>query len=203
MVTTVADKAQKKHVKSRRSSDGPTTKERILTAAEHVVLRDGVARLTLESTATQAGLSKGGILYHYPTRDALVTAMVERIIVAFDADIAAGMSDLHAPGRFTLAYLRATLDVAAAPSETHHERAAAAVIAAAASEPALLAPLQAAFERWQRAIEDDGLDPTLATLVRLAADGYWLCDLFGLGTPATDRRLALLAALEQLIEGAR
>jgi AcrR family transcriptional regulator len=50
----------------------PTTKERIVSAAEEVVLRHGVSRLTLEAAALEAGLSKGGVLSHFPTRDALV-----------------------------------------------------------------------------------------------------------------------------------
>ncbi len=65
-----------------------STKERILNAAEGVVLRDGVARLTLEATAAEAGLSKGGVLYHFPSRDALVTGMVARLIDLFDRDLA-------------------------------------------------------------------------------------------------------------------
>jgi hypothetical protein len=43
---------------------GADTKRRIVDAAEEVVLRDGVARLTLDAAAAEAGLSKGGILYH-------------------------------------------------------------------------------------------------------------------------------------------
>ena len=48
------------------------------------MLRDGVARLTLEAAAAEAGLSKGGVLYHFPTRDALVAGMVSKIIEEFD-----------------------------------------------------------------------------------------------------------------------
>jgi len=63
------------------------TRARILHGAEEVVLRDGVAHLTLEAAASEAGISKGGILYHFPTRAALVTAMVERLGSQFDEDL--------------------------------------------------------------------------------------------------------------------
>ena len=53
-------------------------RRRILDAAEQVVLRDGVGHLTLEAAAAEAGLSKGGVLYHFPTRDALVAGMVDQ-----------------------------------------------------------------------------------------------------------------------------
>ena len=43
--------------------------------------------------------------------------------------------------------------------------------------------LQAAADGWQARLVDDGLDPVTATVLRLASDGLWLCDLFGLAPP--------------------
>src|SRR5664279_3356208 len=77
--------------------DSATTKRRILDAAEQVVLRDGVGHLTLEAAAHEAGLSKGGVLYHFPTRDALVAAMVTRIIEQFEDDIASFLPPTGTP----------------------------------------------------------------------------------------------------------
>jgi AcrR family transcriptional regulator len=173
------------------------TKDRIIEAAERVVLRDGVAHLTLEATAAEAGLSKGGVLYHFPTRDALVMGMVGTIIDEFDSDIETEMAGLSGPGRFTRAYIRATL-APTAPGPDHQDRLGAALIAAAAAEPALLAPLQSAADRWQSRLVDDGLDPATATVLRLAADGLWLCDLFGLAPPAAALRAAVAAELDHL-----
>jgi AcrR family transcriptional regulator len=183
-----------------RTSRGVDTKERIIAAAEEVVLRDGVARLTLEAAAAEAGLSKGGVLYHFPTRDSLVAAMVDQIIGEFDRDIEANMTGGDGAGRFIRAYIRATME----PSTTRpdrEDRLGAALIAAAAAQPELLAPLQAAADRWQVRLEDDGLDPAVATLLRLACDGLWLCDLFGLAPPSASLRAGVEAQLDRLMEG--
>ena len=182
--------------------DSGATRRRILDAAEQVVLRDGVGHLTLEAAAGEAGLSKGGVLYHYPSRDALVAAMVARIIEEFEADIAAALpepdsDDAALPGAYARAYIQATLE----PAAPGQERLGAAVLAAAAAEPALLLPLQEAAERWQARLVDDGLDPALATVVRLACDGLWLCDLFGLASPQADLRARVGVAFEQLTRG--
>ena len=164
-----------------------------------MVLRDGVGHLTLEAAAHQAGLSKGGVLYHFPTRDALVAAMVARIIEQFEEDIAAYLPEEGAPGHggpgaFTRAYVRATM----APISEGEERLGAALLAAAAAEPALLVPLQDAAESWQARLVDDGLDPTTATVIRMACDGLWLCDLFGLASPRGDLRAAMADSLESM-----
>jgi len=176
---------------------GGDTKARILDAAEEVVLRDGVARLTLDAAAAEAGLSKGGILYHFPTRDALVAGMVAKIIEEFDQDIERLLEDDREPGCFTRAYIGATME----PGDQRpdrEDRLGAALIAAAAAQPDLLAPLQEAADRWQDRLEHDGLDPTVATVLRLACDGLWMCDLFGLAPPAPARRAAVGRALDQL-----
>jgi AcrR family transcriptional regulator len=176
---------------------GTDTKARIIDAAEEVVLRDGVARLTLEAAAAESGLSKGGVLYHFPTRDALVAGMVEKIIREFDEDIDQRMDGDAAPGSFTRAYIGATM-APSSPSPEGEDRLGAAVIAAAAAQPALLVPLQQAADRWQQRLEADGIDPTVATVLRLACDGLWLCDLFGLAPPTAALRAQVGTELERL-----
>jgi AcrR family transcriptional regulator len=187
--------------------DGADTKRRILTAAEEVVLRDGVAHLTLDAAAAQAGLSKGGVLYHFPSRDALVAGMVDKIIGDFEADIARhlpidGSSEADIAGSFTRAYVRATVEPGDpdAPGASRQDRLGAALIAAAAAEPELLVPLQEAAGRWQARLVADGLDPVLATILRLACDGLWMCDLFGLAPPSGIRRKAVGAALLRMAQ---
>src|SRR5262245_2150654 len=53
-------------------------RDRLLDAAEAVVVRQGIANLTLDAVAAEAGLSKGGLLHHFPTKDKLVEGMVVR-----------------------------------------------------------------------------------------------------------------------------
>ena len=85
-----------------------------------------------------------------------------------------------------------------APVTEGEERLGAALLAAAAAEPELLIPLQRAADGWQARLEQDGLDPATATVVRLACDGLWLCDLFGLASPRGDLRARVDAALERM-----
>jgi AcrR family transcriptional regulator len=203
MASTTSDPARVRTPEGTATRDSGATKRRILGAAERVVLRDGVGHLTLEAAATEAGLSKGGVLYHYPTRDALVAAMVTRIIAEFEEDIAthlpdAGSPGAGVPGAYARAYVLATL----APADPGQERLGAALLAAAAAEPALLVPLQEAADGWQARLVDDGLDPVLATVIRLACDGLWLCDLFGLASPHGDLRARVGSALEAMADPA-
>ncbi len=162
----------------------PETRARILCAAEDLVIRDGVSKLTLDAAAHEAGVSKGGILYHFPSRAALVSAMVERFVVSFDADLDRYGANGGGPGDFTRGYLRATLAPSEvpgdAPRDNRDQRLGGALLAGVASDPELLTPLRDRFDAWQAAVSSDGLPAEVATLVRLTSDGLWLSDLFGL-----------------------
>ncbi len=199
MASTVTSTPRSRPGRGTTRRDSAATKRRILDASERVVLRDGVGHLTLEAAAAEAGLSKGGVLYHFPGRDALVAAMVTRIIEQFDDDIRSylpeeGSPGAGLPGAYARAYVRATLE----PVTPGEERLGAALLAAAAAEPGLVVPLQEAATRWQSHLVDDGLDPTVATTVRLACDGLWLCGLFGLAVPGPELAASVGAALEQM-----
>lgn len=54
--------------------------EIILDAAEEVLRRLGARGLTIDAVAAQASLSKGGVLHHYGSKDALICALVARKI---------------------------------------------------------------------------------------------------------------------------
>ncbi|MBR2077249.1 MAG: TetR/AcrR family transcriptional regulator, partial [Exiguobacterium sp.] len=61
------------------SNRSNVTKQKLLDAATDIIMNHGVHQLTLDEVVKTAGVSKGGLLYHYPSKEALMTAMVERL----------------------------------------------------------------------------------------------------------------------------
>lgn len=171
------------------------TRERLLEAAERLTLRDGVARLTLDAVSREAGVSKGGLLYHFPNKSALVGGMIEHFIERFERDIEDNLDGDDGPGSWLRAYARATF----APSGRQQDSSVtAAVVAAAASDTDLAEPLRERYSLWQERAAGDGLDPALATLVRLSIDGAWLAELFDLAPPSNELREGVLGSLLRL-----
>jgi AcrR family transcriptional regulator len=164
----------------------PDTKTRILEAAARVVQNSGATHMTLEEVAAEAKVSKGGLLYHFPSKEALIKGLIEEFIAPFDQFLD-GQRDTT-PGSFTRAYLQSALLFDAAPS--------AGILSAIANDSTLLAPIHDAYARWQFRLEHDGIDPDLATMVRLVADGLWFSSL--IGAPALDQSVVkrILAQLE-------
>jgi AcrR family transcriptional regulator len=142
-------------------------REALLDAAEAVLCEHGTQALTLSAVAERAGVSKGGLLYHFASKDALIQGMVERVISEFDAKVASfeGASYSHA-------FVEATFAILADPAGERTTRRWATITAAAAS-PELIAPLREALKRWHHRDPGENADPVTATVVRLAAEGLW------------------------------
>lgn len=183
-----------------QTSETRDTRERILDAAESVVAERGVAALSLEAAAAAAGVSKGGLLHHFRSKEALLTALVERMVAemraGYDAMVAA---EPEGPGRHT----RACIAWALRPSPEQRARdlrLAAALLSAHAHDPALIEPVRREHARIRAAIADDGLPPGHAHAVLAAADGIFLAKVFGLWSPDEALAQAIEAALGRLAE---
>ncbi|SEF79344.1 DNA-binding transcriptional regulator, AcrR family [Thermomonospora echinospora] len=168
-------------------------REALLDAAECVLFEHGTQALTLAAVAERAGVSKGGLLYHFPTKEALIKAMVTRVIEEFD-DLVARYDD-GSPGSYTRAYVEATFEVMAGQEATRTRRRWSAITAAAA-DPELIAPLREAMARWHRIDPGREPDPVASAVIRLAAEGLWEVishapDAFGAGQLAALKRRLL------------
>jgi AcrR family transcriptional regulator len=174
----------------------PSKYDQLLDAAEKVVRRDGSARLTLDAVAAEASVSKGGLLYHFPSKEALLTAMVQRMVRSFDdaRDRVAG-SDDDAPGAWTRAYVRTT---AGSGSPSEHDTTSSALLAAIALEPSLVTPLRERYVHWRARIADDGIDGIDGAVACLAADGLWMADLLGLAPPQGEVREEIVFRMLEL-----
>ncbi|NJP90222.1 TetR/AcrR family transcriptional regulator [Nonomuraea sp. FMUSA5-5] len=138
-------------------------RDELLDAAEDLLCDQGSAALTLAAVADRAGVSKGGLLYHYGSKEALIKGMVERLIEDFDALLAAQPGDTY-----TERYLAATL---AAVRSGRLRRWA--VVTGASGNLFLLAPLREAMTRWHREGLGEEPDPVASQIVRLACEGLW------------------------------
>lgn len=176
----------------KRSSD--STRDTILSAAAIVVLEKGASQMTLEAVAKEAGVSKGGLLYHFPSKDALVQSMIERMNQEFTERIRDEYEkdDFGTnQGRWLRALIKATF------TSTHLELGAG-LIAAVLHNPDLLDPSRQSYEIRQTIIEQDGIDPVKANIIRLAVDGLWFSELLALAPPREPLRTQLMETLLSL-----
>ena len=53
------------------------TREKLCETAIEIAAREGLAAMTLDNVARHAGVSKGGVTYHFPSKEKLVEGVVE------------------------------------------------------------------------------------------------------------------------------
>lgn len=176
----------------------PATRVRLLEAASQIVRSRGVAELTLEAVAAGAGVSKGGLLYHFGTKEALVIALLGDALDRADAELDRSTSgpNASAPGSFARSYLDFVRD------RRHDSGPGVGVLAAATLAEGDLGPARERFRDWHSRLRNDGIDPVTALLVRTVADGLWLLDLFDLAPPDDEERTLLFDHLDMLLGGA-
>lgn len=165
-------------------------REPILEAAIRVASRDGVLSMTLDHVAQEAKMSKGGLLYHFASKDELVTAMIEHFgRKAEQAMNTAVAEDVEPEGRWIRAIFNTALgktckgrrqaNYSGADEGTDTSRFFMALIAAIVVNPKLILPVKDIVERVRaRILADKNGQKDLMTW--LAIDGLWLWQLVGI-----------------------
>ena len=181
------------------------SRDKILAAATRLVAEGGVSQLTIEAAAAAAGVTKAGLIYHFKTRDELLTAVVEGMARAIDVysrgadparNAAAKASARPHPDALKSALLE-QVDMAFDMPEPL-QRLMRSLLQAHATHATVLQPVQALFDRAYGQMAQSG-DPGRALLVSLAMDGLQLIDLLQLHTFAPEQRTAVKQAAQELI----
>jgi AcrR family transcriptional regulator len=186
------------------TAEAPASREDVLLdAAEAVIVRDGIASLTLDAVAAQAGASKGGLLHHFPNKDRLVEALVVRTAAAMRAHHERSfLETTEGPGRMARALLENTLRDMNEWCVSCRQGSAAA-FAALAHNPSLIQPMRAVYaDLYRRVAEDDGLPPGIGDAVVAAIDGLWLYWVLGLVPVDQNMIVRVRNALEQILSHA-
>lgn len=176
-------------------SPRPSSRESIIDAAEAVVVEAGAAHLTLDAVAAKAGISKGGLMYHFPSKDALLKAMVSRLMDRFEQIRQQTRDKL---GSQPHALLQA--HVMTASSNPKLSRVAAAILAAAVNEPKLLSPIREHYIQRFAQYAAEGLPFEKAALVTLATSGLWWFEQLQISPFDKKQRESIIKTLLNLIE---
>lgn len=169
----------------------PSGKDAMLDAAEVVLTEQGAWRLTLDSVAEQAGVSKGGLLYHFPTKDALLQTLVARLMARASAKRTERRAESENDAE---AVLKA--DVESCLLDTDRDpQLCAALISALANCPDLKEPIRSFHEARFTELDSLDVDDDEAAILLLAADGLMLMETLNVSPFTEERRTALVNAM--------
>lgn len=177
-------------------SHRPSSYERILDAAEKVVLEVGASHMTLCAVAKKAGLSKGGLLYHFPSKDDLLKAMIQRLAERLRQTRYEKMQQLQGESFPELkAYVLSSLY----PSP-ELDNIFAAILAAISHNPKLLKLIREEYQKFLQELSKSV--PSFFQMMRtvLAVDGLRLIELLRLSPFSQEQRTAIIAEILKNID---
>lgn len=155
------------------------TRDRILDALEVLLLEGGTQGITLEAVAARAGVSKGGLLYHFPGKEQLLVGAVDRLGERVDEQLQRVIAEGASIAQWYLEPVDEARD-----SDVAIARSILAVMRSADGQ---YEAVQQRFARIMHAYDAQLLeelrDPVLAEIVRLTGDGIYLGQILGLTPP--------------------
>lgn len=165
-----------------------STRERILRAADAIATESGAATVSLDAVAARAGISKGGLLYHFPTKAALLRALVEDYLERIEALLDDG-GEAGRPNALIVTLLEHFL------AEWSQQAPAGGLLAALSEDPMILAPVAAFQARVLARLRANASDPLLAELIFYAMQGWRSGRLLGMHAPSDAELAGLIATL--------
>ncbi|MEV6770914.1 TetR/AcrR family transcriptional regulator [Nocardia sp. NPDC051030] len=182
------------------SRDPSDTRNRILDALESLLLDKGMSQVTLENVAATAGVSKGGLLYHFKNKDALLAGLLRRVGERSDQQVRAALSQGKSVAEW---YLQAPHpeDETDALELALYQSMLAAMRTVDGPQDAAQAETDRALDEvlgaWKTALDNEIPDPVQAEIVRLVGDGVYLRALLGLPPIDPDLYRQVVARLLQ------
>lgn len=138
------------------------TRQRILEAAEAIAQKEGAAAMSLDAVAAAAGVSKGGLLYHFPSKPKLFEALVDGFLSRFDA-VLQDAERSGKPDAVIQAYIQHFISERRCKTPPP-----SGLLAVFAADPGMLAPVQRHERNFLARIRANATDPDFATVAFLS-----------------------------------
>jgi AcrR family transcriptional regulator len=133
----------------------------------------------MDAVCAKAGLSKGGFLHHFPTKESLVEALAARLIERSAQEL---KKIEQAPEGAALSYIRSSALVSGPINRT----TLAAMSLAAQGHDVILAALREVDDRARALIVADVGDPAVGEVFALIGDGIYSTRAMRIGTSEWD-----------------
>ncbi|GAA1488689.1 TetR/AcrR family transcriptional regulator [Brachybacterium sacelli] len=177
-----------------------SARDALLDAYRAILLADGQRATTLSAVAARAGVSKGGLLYHFASKEALAEGLIERLDELIAEDAAAMSAAEDGPSRY---YIRTSVW-----TDCDLDRTLVAVAQLAQeSHRGAREAMERARRQWLELIRDEVAEEATAQAILLIGDGLYF-DAALSGDPGAAREGAVTAAgllpiVDRLLAAAR
>ena len=170
--------------------------DNIIDAAEAVVIEAGASHMTLDAVAAKAGVSKGGLLHHFPNKVSLLMAMVQRQIkIHQDARKKILKNIPKGPSRELKSFI-----IDAQNKDPMYNRLGASMSAAVAHDPRLNEPIRKVVRDNYMKFTASSIGFEKAAIITLAVDGMRLQEMLSISPFHDEQRSRIFDELLRLVD---
>ena len=170
-------------------------RDRILDAAEGVIRESGGRNFTLDAVAERAGISKGGLVYSFATKDGLVRAALEREMARFQEAVGRRLGGRPVgPFELVLAHIEEALD-----EDDASTLKAAFLVTALVHAPDMMEPVQRYYRALLDPLRSDGGDMHEVRHALLAVEGIFLLRGLGFVEVSADEQKSVLLHARDIV----
>lgn len=162
----------------KRKKQPELVRRALLDQAARITLEQGLSKVTFQAVADAVGVTKGGVMHHFATKDALILEVFYDAMAKFEAEVNAAMAkDPVSYGSFTRAYIDATISLGEKGQAEFNSQATLYVLMLG---DRMLRERWAEWSNAQLKKHADTDNSETLCMVRLVADGIWLSDFSGI-----------------------
>ena len=165
----------------KRKKQPELVRRALLDQAARITVEQGLSHVTFQAVADAVGVTKGGVMHHFATKDALIIAVFNDAMAKFESEVNNAMAkDPVSDGSFTRAYIDATISLGEKGLEEFNHQATLYVLMLGDRA------LREVWAHWsnEQLQKHKPTDNTeTLSMVRLVADGIWLSDFSGISIP--------------------
>lgn len=162
----------------KRKKQPEVVRRALIDQAARITLEHGLSKVTFQAVADAVGVTKGGVMHHFTTKDALILEVFADAMKKFETEVNQAMAkDAVSYGSFTRAYIDATISLGEKGQQEFNSQATLYVLMLGDRK------LRELWADWSNAqLEKHAATDNTETLcmARLVADGIWLSDFSGI-----------------------
>lgn len=152
----------------KKLSKAEEKRQLILKHTQQLILEQGFDALTIDRVIEHAGISKGGFLYHFPSRDSLIEALGAYNIQSFYEQLRAYAEEDDGKGKWCRSYIKASFD-----DLKQNKSLFVGIMANSVLKDCESSTTDEYTEKMNERLAQDGVDVLTVQLIELIIDGLY------------------------------
>lgn len=146
--------------------DPETRRKAILDSALEILYFEGLEKFTLDRIAEKAGVSKGGLLHHFRTKDELIREVIKYLFDEFEKQVEEEFQRTEGKAKWIKAYTKVSM------KEEYPKGIAEAFLYALSDVPGVMDIVNEDTRKWLNRFASEEVNLARAIIIKMAVDGF-------------------------------